>query len=58
MKETKNILITGSNKGTDMGGKSAPGSVENGAETPVWLASEAPYNLTGKFFRDKHEIEW
>jgi NAD(P)-dependent dehydrogenase (short-subunit alcohol dehydrogenase family) len=43
---------------TDMGGKSAPGSVENGAETPVWLASEAPYNLTGKFFRDKHEIEW
>jgi NAD(P)-dependent dehydrogenase (short-subunit alcohol dehydrogenase family) len=43
---------------TDMGGKSAPRSVEQGAETPVWLASEAPQSLTGKIFRDKHEIEW
>ncbi len=43
---------------TDMGGRSAPRSIEKGAETPVWLASEAPYDLTGKFFRDKHEIEW
>lgn len=43
---------------TDMGGKSAPRSVEKGAETPVWLASEAPYNLTGKFFKDKTEIDW
>ena len=43
---------------TDLGGKSAPRSVEHGAETPVWLASETPYLLTGKFFRDKSEIEW
>jgi len=43
---------------TEMGGKSAPRSVEHGAETPVWLASEAPYELTGKFFRDKSEIKW
>jgi NAD(P)-dependent dehydrogenase (short-subunit alcohol dehydrogenase family) len=43
---------------TDMGGKNAPRSVEKGAETPVWLASEAPQNLTGKIFRDKHIIEW
>ena len=43
---------------TNMGGKSAPRSVEKGAETPVWLASEAPKDLTGKFFRDKSEMKW
>ena len=43
---------------TDLGGKSAPRSVQHGAETPVWLASEAPHKLTGKFFRDKSEIRW
>lgn len=43
---------------TDMGGRSAPRSVERGAETPVWLAAEAPATLTGKFFRDKKEIDW
>ncbi len=43
---------------TDMGGRSAQRSVEKGAETPVWLASEAPASLTGKIFRDKQEIPW
>lgn len=43
---------------TTMGGKSAPRSVEHGAETPVWLAFDAPRELTGKFFRDKAEIKW
>jgi NAD(P)-dependent dehydrogenase (short-subunit alcohol dehydrogenase family) len=43
---------------TDMGGPSAPRSVEEGADTAVWLASEAPHELTGKFFRDRHEIPW
>jgi NAD(P)-dependent dehydrogenase (short-subunit alcohol dehydrogenase family) len=43
---------------TDMGGKYAPRSVEKGAETPVWLASEAPIELTGKFLRDKKTIPW
>jgi NAD(P)-dependent dehydrogenase (short-subunit alcohol dehydrogenase family) len=43
---------------TAMGGKSAPRSVQHGAETPVWIASEAPRELTGKFFRDKAEIKW
>jgi len=40
---------------TDMGGPGAARPVEKGAETPVWLATEAPGNLTGKFFRDKKE---
>src|SRR5512132_1053426 len=35
---------------TDMGGRSATRSVEEGADTIVWLASEAPQDLTGKFF--------
>ena len=43
---------------TQMGGMSAPLSVEQGAQTPVWLASEAPQELTGKFFRNKSEIDW
>ncbi|MEO1385408.1 MAG: SDR family oxidoreductase, partial [Bacteroidota bacterium] len=43
---------------TDMGGSSAPRSVEKGAETIVWLAKDAPATLTDKFFRDKAEISW
>ena len=43
---------------TDMGGASAPRSVEQGADTAVWLASEASADLTGKFFRDRKEIPW
>lgn len=43
---------------TDMGGKQAPLSVEKGAETAVWLASEAPHSLTGKFFYKKKVMEW
>lgn len=43
---------------TDMGGTGATRSVEKGAETPVWLASEAPQRLTGQFFRDKKSIPW
>lgn len=43
---------------TDMGGAGAPRSVEEGADTIVWLATEAPQNLTGKFLRDREEISW
>jgi NAD(P)-dependent dehydrogenase (short-subunit alcohol dehydrogenase family) len=43
---------------TDMGGSAAPRSVEEGADTAVWLATEADQNLTGKFFRDREEICW
>lgn len=43
---------------TDMGGRHATRSVEKGAETVVWLASEARQELTGKFFKDKEEINW
>lgn len=43
---------------TDMGGSGATRTVEKGAETPVWLALEAPESLTCKFLRDKKEIVW
>jgi NAD(P)-dependent dehydrogenase (short-subunit alcohol dehydrogenase family) len=43
---------------TDMGGADAPRSVEEGADTAVWLATEADHSLTGRFFRDRAEISW
>ncbi len=43
---------------TDMGGPNADRSVEEGADTAVWLADEAPQALTGKVFRDRQEIPW
>jgi NAD(P)-dependent dehydrogenase (short-subunit alcohol dehydrogenase family) len=43
---------------TAMGGPNASRSVEEGADTAVWLADEAPQELTGKFFRDRAVIAW
>jgi NAD(P)-dependent dehydrogenase (short-subunit alcohol dehydrogenase family) len=43
---------------TDMGGKHAPRSVEQGAATQLWLGTEAGQKITGKFFMDKKEIDW
>ncbi len=41
---------------TDMGGSSAPRSPEQGADTAIWLATEAPHSETGKFWRDRAVI--
>jgi NAD(P)-dependent dehydrogenase (short-subunit alcohol dehydrogenase family) len=43
---------------TDMGRENASRSVEEGADTIAWLATEAPQELTGKFLRDRKEIAW
>ena len=43
---------------TDMGGASATRSPEQGADTAIWLATDAPTNLSGKFFRDRQEIAY
>lgn len=43
---------------TDMGGPNAPTSVKDGADTAVWLATDAPPSLSGKFFRQRREISW
>ncbi len=42
---------------TDMGGAGANRSVAEGADTAVWLAT-APEIPTGKFFRDRKELDW
>ena len=43
---------------TSMGGMTASRSVARGAETPVWLATDAPIHETGKFWHDKSVIPW
>jgi len=43
---------------TDMGGPGATRPVSQGAETILWLATEAPLTETGKFWRDKQEHPW
>jgi NAD(P)-dependent dehydrogenase (short-subunit alcohol dehydrogenase family) len=43
---------------TDMGGANATRSVEQGADTIVWLAADAPQEITGQFLRDRKQIPW
>ncbi len=43
---------------TDMGGASASRSVAEGADTPVWLATEAGTQINGQFLRDRKRIAW
>ena len=42
---------------TDMGGSGAPRSVEEGADTAVWLATD-PDVGSGGFYRDRKPIPW
>jgi NAD(P)-dependent dehydrogenase (short-subunit alcohol dehydrogenase family) len=43
---------------TDMGGSGAPRSVEQGADTAVWLATLPDNGPTGGFFKDRRPIPW
>jgi NAD(P)-dependent dehydrogenase (short-subunit alcohol dehydrogenase family) len=43
---------------TDMGGRSAPKSVEDGADTAVWLATLPDDGPSGGYFRDREPIPW
>jgi carbonyl reductase 1 len=43
---------------TDMGGSSAPRSVEQGAASIVWAGTLGPDGPTGGFFRDGRPIPW
>ena len=43
---------------TRMGGQMAHRSPEEGADTPVWLATLPDDGPTGGFFRERHLIEW
>ena len=58
---TDNVLVNACSPGwvrTDMGGASAPRSVEQGADTIVWLATLPDDGPTGKFFEDRKETGW
>ena len=55
------ILVNAVNPGwvrTDMGGSSASRPVEEGADTPVWLATLPDDGPTGGFFKDREPIPW
>ncbi|WP_338729663.1 SDR family NAD(P)-dependent oxidoreductase [Haladaptatus sp. DJG-WS-42] len=43
---------------TDMGGPGASRSVEEGADTPAWLARFAPGSPSGLFWRSRTVIDW
>ena len=55
------ILVNSMSPGwvrTDMGGNEAPRSVEEGADTAVWLCLLPSNGPTGQFFRDRTPIPW
>lgn len=43
---------------TDMLGRGISRPVEVGADTPVWLATEAPVQVNGQFLRDRQKLNW
>jgi NAD(P)-dependent dehydrogenase (short-subunit alcohol dehydrogenase family) len=43
---------------TEMGGPDAPLSAEEGADTLVWLALDAPHSLRGSFVKQRKVIPW
>jgi NAD(P)-dependent dehydrogenase (short-subunit alcohol dehydrogenase family) len=56
-----NILVNSMCPGwvkTKMGGPGATRSVEEGADTALWLAMLDDDGPSGKFFRDRKEFEW
>lgn len=56
-----NILVNSVCPGwvrTDMGGPEATRSIEDGAETIIWLTILPDNSQSGGFFRDKKEISW
>jgi NAD(P)-dependent dehydrogenase (short-subunit alcohol dehydrogenase family) len=55
------ILVNSMSPGwvqTDMGGEEAPRSVEEGADTAVWLSLLPSSGPTGQFFRDRKPVPW
>jgi NAD(P)-dependent dehydrogenase (short-subunit alcohol dehydrogenase family) len=56
-----NILVNSMSPGwvkSDMGGPNAPRTVEQGADTAVWLATLPDGGASGGFFQDRAPIAW
>jgi NAD(P)-dependent dehydrogenase (short-subunit alcohol dehydrogenase family) len=61
LKEFPDILINAAAPGwvnTELGGPEAPRTVEEGADTPVWLATLPAGGPTGGFYRDRETYPW
>ena len=43
---------------TEMGGRDAPRTPDEGADTLTWLALDAPHALRGNFVKDRSVIPW
>lgn len=59
--QTKGIVVNAIDPGwvkTDMGSGVAPRTPEQGADTVIWLATEAPLNLSGKLFHERREVSY
>ncbi|HEY4648127.1 MAG TPA: SDR family oxidoreductase [Gemmatimonadales bacterium] len=57
----RNVLVNAVDPGwvrTDMGGASAPRSVEQGADTIVWCATLPDGGPTGSFLHDRRPVPW
>jgi NAD(P)-dependent dehydrogenase (short-subunit alcohol dehydrogenase family) len=57
----ENVLVNSCCPGwvrSDMGGPNAPRSLEEGADTPVWLATLPDDGPRGGFFRNRQPIPW
>lgn len=61
MLQKKNIAVFSMCPGwvkTELGGAGAERTVEEGAATAIWLATEAPLSYSGKFIKDNKIIPW
>jgi NAD(P)-dependent dehydrogenase (short-subunit alcohol dehydrogenase family) len=59
--QADNVLVNAAGPGwvrTRMGGAGAHRSVEQGADTPVWLATLPDGSPTGRLFEDRQLIDW
>jgi len=57
----ENVLVNAACPGwvrTRMGGSGASRSVEQGADTPVWLATLPDGGPSGGFFQDRRPLDW
>jgi NAD(P)-dependent dehydrogenase (short-subunit alcohol dehydrogenase family) len=61
LKEFPDILINAAAPGwvnTELGGPDAPRTPEEGADTPVWLATLPEGGPSGEFYRDREVYPW